>query len=64
MSIFAAVTLSIVLDPARSAEVATWIGDVSGATVGLIALIALGCLLVLLGLVSLLRHAQRRGERV
>ena len=63
VSVFAALMISVVLDPVRSAEIATWLGQVSGATIGLIALISLGALLLLLGLVSLLRHAQRRGER-
>jgi len=63
VTIVAAVTTLTVLDPVRSAEFADWAGDVSGESIGLIALIAVGGLILLLGLVSLLRQAQRRGER-
>jgi len=63
VTIVAAVTIVTTLDPVSSAEFADWAGNVSGESIGLIALIAIGGLILLLGLVSLLRQAQRRGER-
>ena len=64
VTIVTMVTIVTVLDPVRSREFGTWASNVSGETIGLIALVAAGALILLLGLVSLLRQAQRRGERL
>jgi len=62
--IVAASTIAVAVDPARSTAVIDWISELTGPTIGLITLISAGSILLLLGLVSLLRQAQRRGERV
>lgn len=63
VTVVSAITLIVATDPEKSREFITWIDGLSEPAIGLIALIALGGLILLLGLVSLLRQTQRRDER-
>jgi len=61
--IAAATTIIVVSSQQHRAAFADWMGELNPDTLGLLVLVAAGILLLLLGLVSLLRQAQRRGER-
>ena len=60
--ITAATTLIVVSSQQHRAAFGDWLGELTPDSVGILVLVAAGILLLLLGLVSLIRQAQRRTE--
>jgi len=60
--ITAATTLIVVNSRQLRGSFADWLGELTPDSVGILVLVAAGILLLLLGLVSLIRQAQRRTE--
>lgn len=56
--IASATTLAIVAAPQRREAVLDWLLDLTPSSVGVLAIVAVGGVMLLLGLVSVLRHRQ------